>query len=285
MVSLSSDGPLTLKCADEEQVSSTRRCFDDVQRQPARSHRRTRKKRGLTVERDLGSECCFVGHSLRVGSEEKRETGGGGCCESTRSLSSFPPGSLSSAMSSSSSPAWSDEIHTSSVFPGSHPSSLLALLRNPDLLISLNPLVSSFYKLPPSSASSCSPGFVEYSVTDRIPYLFGHLATTHTYKARFTNAADGQIADVEAGYGISTTSVWRVAELEQHNLVGEDEERGCEVTETSVVSVVGWWWFGGWIKAWVERKIKTSHGLLLERLKERFEHLRREEEEDFGRRK
>lgn len=160
------------------------------------------------------------------------------------------------------------QITTSCPFPFNSPSSLLRLLHLPELLIQLNPLVTSFQLVSPASpaSSSCS----NYSITDRVPLLFGYLSTSTTYTARFTPTPDGQIVNIKAGLGISTRSVWKVEEL-------EGESGGSLVTETSEVSVAGGWLWSWLLKGFVEGQIKESHGVLMRRLKEKVEEIKKEE--------
>ena len=156
-----------------------------------------------------------------------------------------------------------EPIQTTGSFPLTSSSTLLSLVHQPELLIRLNPLVESFNILPsspslPTSDPSSSP--VTYTITDKIPILFGLWSTRTSYTARFTPKPDGMLVLVEAAMGVRTRSEW---------IVSSGAGGGAtEVTEKSEVDIVGGSMFASVMRGFVEGQIKSSHGVLMERLRE-----------------
>ena len=168
------------------------------------------------------------------------------------------------------SPPSAQTIRTTASFPQTSPSSLLALLHLPELLIQLNPLVHSFDIISPpglTTASSSSPSQVEYNVTDLVPILGGLWSTKTAYTARFTPNPESMLVEIQAAMGITSRSVWSVEQVE-----GTD---GSEVMEESEVSIAGgrvWDWM---LRGYVEGQIRASHGLLMERLRDKVNEMGR----------
>jgi hypothetical protein len=154
-------------------------------------------------------------------------------------------------------------ITTTATFPETTPSSLLALLHLPELLIQLNPLVDTFHRIKSSKAvlSSSSDFRVRYAITDQIPLLGGLWSTRTSYTASFTPSLEGMHVDIQAAMGVTTKSIWSVKSVE--------EGLGSEVTEESEVIIAGgavWDWL---LRGYIEVQIKNSHGVLMGRLRDK----------------
>lgn len=75
------------------------------------------------------------------------------------------------------------------------------------------------------------------------------------------------LVEIQAAMGITSRSVWSVEQVE-----GTD---GSEVMEESEVSIAGgrvWDWM---LRGYVEGQIRASHGLLMERLRDKVNEMGR----------
>jgi hypothetical protein len=97
-------------------------------------------------------------------------------------------------------------------------SSVLKALCDPDLLISLSPLVSSYH------VDSSDPDL--YHITDTLT-LFGVYQTQTTYTAKFTRSEDAMHSVVNAGLGTRL----------ECSLTAKSVPEGTEVTEKATIDV------------------------------------------------
>ncbi|KAF4302088.1 hypothetical protein GTA08_BOTSDO09983 [Botryosphaeria dothidea] len=119
----------------------------------------------------------------------------------------------------------------------------LALLHDHPALISLNPLLARYERIPPSHGAPNA-----YIITDRLPYLPFGLWTgeLHIY-AEFVDKADGVLTKVRAPGGFVSEGVYSVREEEGKWMVEESVEARCPLG-------LGWY---------VEGTTKKSHEVIL----------------------
>jgi len=105
------------------------------------------------------------------------------------------------------------------------PQQVLDFLHDPPAMIMRSPVVVSYEQLSPDDddGDDSPPRTSKYTITDKVPVLFGLFHTKQSVQASFTPVTDGTCMFVEAVAGTTLMTTWHVQALPAEESGGEDD--------------------------------------------------------------